>query len=171
MGASFVAFCDPGTGGVIPCPCANPPAGAGRGCDNFGAGPIDSGTLTATGATYLDGDSVILQASGENNTSLTVFFTGTVTIPGGAVLGAGVRCVGGSLKRLYTAAASGGTVARPGPGDPSVSTRSMLLGSPIAAGDTRYYFGVYRDPLAAGPCSNPASTVNTTSAGAITWSW
>jgi hypothetical protein len=102
---------------------------------------------------------------------LTVFFTGTVTVPAGAVLGAGVRCVGGSLKRLYTAAASGGAVARPGAGDPSISLRSAILGTPIAPGETRYYFGVYRDPAAAGPCGNPASTVNTTSAGAIAWSY
>ena len=168
---AFVGFCDPGAGGVIPCPCSNPPAGAGRGCDNFGAGPIDSGTLAATGAAYLGEDSVVLQASGENNTSLTVFFAGTTTVAGGAVLGAGVRCVGGSLKRLYTGSAAGGSLSRPGPGDPSVSARSAALGSTISAGDTRYYFCTYRDPAAAGPCGNSSSTINATNAGSITWSF
>jgi hypothetical protein len=54
-------------------------------------------------------------------------------------------------------------------GDLSISARSAQLNSPISPGETRYYFNVYRDPAAAGPCGNTASTVNTTNAGSITW--
>jgi hypothetical protein len=155
---------------VIPCPCSNPRAGGGLGCDNFGAGPSQSGTLDANGIASLAGDTIVLNAHGLNNSSLTVFFTGNTQPLSGLTLGAGVRCVRGSLGRLYTAGASGGAVSRPGVGDPSVSVRSAALGSQIFAGDTRYYFNVYRDPAAAGPCGNIASTVNTTNAGSITWS-
>ena len=34
LGAGAVSFCDPGVSGVSACPCANPPSGSGRGCDN-----------------------------------------------------------------------------------------------------------------------------------------
>jgi hypothetical protein len=53
--------------------------------------------------------------------------------------------------------------------DPSVSARSAALGVPISAGQTRHYFNIYRDPSAAGPCGNTASTVNLTNSGSITW--
>jgi hypothetical protein len=165
----FTSLCDPGVDGVIACPCSNPPAGAGRGCDNFGAGPADSGTITATGAAYLSSDGVVLHATGENNTSLTVFWTGSTLIaPPGVAHGAGVRCVSG-IKRLYTASASGGAISKPAGADPSVSARSAAVGAPISAGDTRYYFAVYRDPGAAGPCGNSSSTINLTNTGAIAW--
>jgi hypothetical protein len=55
-------------------------------------------------------------------------------------------------------------------GDPSISARSATLSVPISAGQTRHYFNVYRDPAAAGPCGNTASTVNTTNTGSIAWS-
>jgi hypothetical protein len=118
----------------------------------------------------LSADTVVLSASGENNSSLTVFFAGSGTIhPTGIVHGAGVRCVTTNLKRLYVGAASGGAIARPGPGDPSVSARSATLGVPISAGEVRHYFNIYRDPLAAGPCGNTGSTVNTTNSLSVQW--
>jgi hypothetical protein len=73
----LVPFCLPGHGGVIACPCNNPPVAPGLGCDNFGAGPAESGRLDATGVASLGADTVVLQATGENNTSLNVFFAGT----------------------------------------------------------------------------------------------
>ena len=164
----FTILCDPGVGGVVGCPCGNPPAGGGRGCDNFGAGPAESGSLTATGIAYLGQDTVVLHATGENNSSLTVFWTGTALIAPGVVHGAGVRCASG-LKRLYTGSASGGAISRPGVGDPGVSARSTAVGAPISAGQTRYYFTIYRDPGAAGPCGSSATTINLTNTGAIGW--
>src|SRR5262249_54624899 len=32
--SGFTSVCDPGLAGVISCPCANPPSGRRRGCDN-----------------------------------------------------------------------------------------------------------------------------------------
>jgi len=165
----FVQNCVPGTGGVTACPCANPPAGGGLGCDNFGAGPADSGTLNGTGNASLANDTLVLNATGENNTALTVFFTGSGALTNGVAHGAGIRCVNVSLKRLYTGNASAGAISRPGMGDPSVSVRTAALGVPISAGDTRHYFNIYRDPNAAGPCGNTASTVNLTNSGSVTW--
>jgi hypothetical protein len=165
----MTAECQPGQGGVISCPCGNPPAGGGLGCDNFGAGPADSGTLSASGLASLSGDTVVLTATGENNTATTVFWTGKDPVTSGTAHGAGVRCVISNLRRLYVHSASGGTVAAPVGGDPTVSSRTAAVGSPISPGETRHYFNIYRDPAAAGPCGNTSSTVNLTSAGAITW--
>jgi hypothetical protein len=57
-----------------------------------------------------------------------------------------LRCVGGTLKRLYVKAASAGSVSAPQPGDPSITARSAQLGDPIAPGSSRHYQVYYRDP-------------------------
>lgn len=162
-------FCFPGQNGVLPCPCGNPPVAPGLGCDNFGAGPAESGEIDASGAASLAQDTVVLEVTGTNNTSLTVFWQGTGFQPEGFVHGAGIRCVLTNLKRLYTGSASSGAIARAGAGDSSVSARSAELGSPIPLGHPRHYFAVCRDPNAAGACGNPAATVNVTNAGTIVW--
>jgi subtilisin-like proprotein convertase family protein len=164
----FTSFCDPGVGGVVGCPCGNPPSGAGRGCNNFGS--ITGGaTLSAAGNASLAADTLVFTCTGENNTAFSVFLQGTVNNVTGVPYGAGVRCVAGALKRLYTGAASGGTITRPGGTDPDVHTRSAALGDPILAGQTRYYSTYYRDPSAAVPCGNPLSTFNDSQAGSIVW--
>jgi len=166
----MVPECLPGQGGVIPCPCNNPPRGGGLGCDNFGDGPAQSGTLDASGVASLASDTVVLIASGENNASLTVFFTGTASFfPTSVPHGAGVRCTSANLKRLYVGEPVAGTISRPRLGDPSVSARSAALGAGISPGEIRHYFCVYRDPYAAGPCGQASSTVNVTSGGSIQW--
>lgn len=165
----MTSFCLPGQNGVRVCPCNNPPAGNGLGCDNFGAGPADSATLSASGTASLSADTLVFTATGENNTSFTIFAQGTSTFASGLVFGAGVRCVGGQLKRLYNGAAVGGTIVRPGASDPSVSARSAALGYTITAGSTLYYFTYYRDPLASGPCGSSTATFNDTQAGSVLW--
>jgi hypothetical protein len=162
-------FCFPGQAGVIGCPCNNPPAGTGLGCNNFGAGPADSCTLSSAGVSSLAADTLFFISTGENDTSLTIFLQGTTSSHTGIVYGAGVRCVTGDLKRLYTGGAAGGSITRPGAGDPNVHTRSAALGNPILAGQTRYYMTYYRDPLAAGPCGNTTSTFNDSQAGSVLW--
>lgn len=168
--AMYVPFCIPGSLGTIPCPCNNPPTGGGLGCDNFSAGPAASGSFSATGFASLSNDGLELLATNENNTSLTAFWQGAdPTNPGGIVHGAGIRCVNAPLRKLYLGSASGGTIARPGPADPTVSARSAALGDTIPSGAARYYFTTYRDPLAAGPCGNTASTINLTNAITVFW--
>jgi hypothetical protein len=166
--AALTQFCFPGDGGVIACPCGNPPSGLGRGCDNFGAAS-GGASLSGSGLPSLGADSLVLTASDENNVPLTIFWTATTSIaPPGVGHAAGVRCVSG-LKRLYSGVASGGSISRPGMGDPTVSARTAAVGFPISAGETRYYFTIYRDPGAAGPCGNATSTVNLSSALAAMW--
>jgi Tol biopolymer transport system component len=167
----FTRFCFPGQDGILPCPCGNPPNGAGRSCNNFGVGPEESSRLRGTGQPSLSNDTIVLMSDGENNFSLTVFWQGkSPTSTTGIAHGAGVRCVNTTLRRLYTGAASGGAISRPGASDLSVSLRTSAVGQPISCGETRHYFNIYRDPQAAGPCGNPSSTINLTNAGSITWS-
>ncbi len=165
----MVDFCLPGQNGVIACPCNNPPTGTGMGCSNFVPWANGSCLLYATGIASLAADSLTFTSMGENSTSLTIFLQGTASIPTGVVYGAGVRCVSGILKRLYTGVAYG-WIRRPGLSDPDVHTRSATLGNPIGAGETRYYMTYYRDPAAAGPCGNSASTFNDSQAGLVVWS-
>jgi hypothetical protein len=165
---TFQQLCDPGIAGVVSCPCGNPPSGPGRGCNNFGASS-GGASLVGSGVASLGADSVVLSAANENLTSLTIFWTGKNLIsPPGAVHGAGVRCVS-VLNRLYSGNAAGGAIVRPGGSDPSVSARSASVGAAITAGQTRFYFTIYRDNLAAGPCGNPASNINLSNAVGVTW--
>jgi hypothetical protein len=164
-----VAFCFPGQSGVITCPCGNPPTSVGRGCNNFGAGPADSAQISAAGIASIASDTVVLTATGENNTSTTIFLQSPSSSSTGLVFGAGVRCISGSLKRLYTGGASGGTISRPLSADPAIHTRSATLGDPFGAGATRFYMNYYRDPSASGACSNAASTFNCGNSYKITW--
>jgi spore coat protein A len=165
----FAAFCLPGAGGVLPCPCSNPPTAAGKGCNNFGAGPAGSCELTAAGWPSIANDTLVFTSTGENNTSLTLFVQGPTVSATGVVFGAGIRCVTGSLKRLYSGNAVGGTIARPGAGDPTVHARSATLGDPLSPGSLRHYFPYYRDPNAAVPCGDSSSTFNCGNAGTVAW--
>src|SRR6185503_12305283 len=106
--ADFTSLCHPGDGGVAACPCSNPSGGTGRGCDNSAA--TGGATLSASGATVLSSDSLVLTTSGERPTALSVVFQATASIPAGLVFGQGVRCAGGTLKSLYSRNASGGSI-------------------------------------------------------------
>ena len=83
----------------------------------------------------------------------------------------GVRCTSGTLKRLYTKIAAGGSITAPdfGAGDPQVSVRSAALGDAILSGQSRWYLVYYRDPNVLGGCP-ASSTFNATQTGLVTWS-
>ena len=166
---TYSVTCDPGAGGIIACPCANPPSGPGRGCDNFGT-MTGGASIIAPGNSSLANDTVLLTVSGENSTALTVFFQGRDPLSTtGIVTAAGVRCVSNNLKRLYTGNASGGAIVRPSMGGVSVSQRSAQVGAPIVPGQVRHYFTIYRDSLAAVPCGSTADTVNLTNVASVLW--
>jgi len=162
------SLCDPGSAGVIACPCANPPAGVGRGCDNSSAS--GGARLMAAGIAYLAQDSLLFTTGGENPVALSILVQGDTLAPAGLVFGQGVRCVAGVLKRLYAKSAQGGSIQAPDPsgGDPSVSARSSALGDPIQPGESRWYFVYYGDPSVLGGCP-AASTFNTTPSVRIDW--
>jgi Tol biopolymer transport system component len=167
--SGFTSVCDAGLGGVIPCPCGNPPSSTGRGCNNSSS--TGGATLAASGVASLSADSLVFTTSGEKPTALSIVTQWLGTNPGGVVFGMGVRCTSGTFKRLYSRSASGGSILVPnlGLGDPTVSARSAALGDTILAGQSRWYLVYYRDPTVLGGC--PAgSTFNATQTGQVDWS-
>lgn len=126
--------------------------------------------LSASGVAHLSMDSLVLSTSGEGPTAMSIVFQGDAFLASGAVFGKGIRCVDGTLRRLYTKAASGGSITAPdfGAGDPTISTRAAILGDPIQPGQSRWYSVYYRDPFALAGC--PAgSTFNATQVGLVVW--
>jgi hypothetical protein len=164
----FTSTCDPGTNNVIACPCGNPPSGPGRGCDNSAS--AGGAWLSASGIAYLSIDSLVFTTLDEKPAAMSILLQGNTSIPTGLVFGQGVRCAGGTLKRLYIKPALGGSITAPdfNAGDPTVSARSAFLGDPIQPGEPRTYLVYYRDPIILGGC--PAtSTFNATQTGQISW--
>ena len=149
---------------AAPCPCAN--AGAlQHGCANS---QVAAGARLASSGTASP-DTVVLTASGELPTALSIFLQGDQVLSPGVPFGDGVRCAGGALRRLASDNAVGGTVSFPGPGDPSITARSAALGDPIAPGSTRWYQTYYRDPDL-GFCPAPSGdSWNVTNALRIAW--
>ncbi len=170
----FPRLCEPGTGGVNPCPCANGPIGPGRGCNNFGPNPTGGSggaSVDASGTASIANDLVSLQITDEvsNASNVTVLWQGTGTLAAGAQAGAGVRCVNGSLKRLYKGNASAGAITFPSGAQPNVHTASALKGFTIAPPVTLYYYASYRNSAAGTPCGSSALGFNATNAAAISW--
>jgi hypothetical protein len=160
-------FCFPGEGGIKACTTcspANPPSGHGRGCDNFG-GHTGGALLSAMGTASIAHDTIVFSSSFENTTALTVLMQGTTTT--NVVFGAGIRCVAGTLRRLYVAGASGGVFIHPAGADPSVHARSAALGYVIQPPITLYYLAYYRDPQAAAHCGG--ATFNASESGSMDW--
>jgi Tol biopolymer transport system component len=165
-GSPATDLCQAGVGGVIACPCSNPPSSAPRGCDNSSA--TGGAQLASYGLASLAADSLVFVTHGEKPSATSVVLQGNAAIPNGLVFGQGVRCLGGALRRLYVQNASGGSILAPGAGDPSVSARSAALGDPIGAGTSRWYAVYYRDPILLGGC--PAtSTFNITQTQDVAW--
>ena len=156
------SYCGSGPSFLTSCPCSNP-GSAGRGCNN--SINTGGGLLTSSGTSSLGADSLHFTQSGELNTSLSIFLQGNANLPNGVVFGDGVRCAGGTLKRLYTHNASSGTVNAPVGSDLAVHTRSAALGDTITVGAQRFYQVYYRDPNLVF-CS---AGFNVGNAQAVTW--
>jgi trimeric autotransporter adhesin len=129
---------------TVGCPCSNLGA-PGHGCasqfnpagarlEAFGSAEVDPTTGT---------DRVQLYATGLLWDSTTVFLQGDLTLPGGAHFGDGVRCVGGSIRRLAVKPTINGSARFPEPGDPSLSQAGAVL---PGSGLPRFYQAWYRDP-------------------------
>jgi hypothetical protein len=157
---------------VVSCPCGQP-ANPRGGCANFGASATSGAELAADGTPSLSSDTIVLTTTNHRTAPpagiLNVFFTGQGIVTNGTASNAGVRCVNGSLRRLYSGNTVAGSLAKPGMGEASVSARSSALGVPIVAGETRHYFNIYRDSSAGTPCGNSAAGTNLTNGGSISW--
>ncbi len=159
-------ICQPGIGGTSACPCANPPSGPGRGCNNSSA--TGGAILTASGSYSLAGDTLVFTTSGEKPSAGSMVLQGSALSVAGVAFGQGVRCVAGSLKRLYLKIAVAGAIIAPAAGDLHVAARSAALGDAIAAGSHRYYGVYYRDPTMLGGCP-PANGFNITQQLDVVW--
>jgi len=159
-----IAFCF-GDGSAGACPCGNngPP---GTGCQNSSG--TGGAVLTAVGLPSVSADTLVFTSTGELFSSSTILLQGSASIAP-ANFGDGLRCVGGSLKRLYAVAAFGGLATAPAPGDPPVSARSAVLGDVLTMGATRYYQAYYRDPAPLF-CPSPAGNGWNVSSG-LSLSW
>ena len=163
--SAFVSFCA-GDGTIAACPCGNSGA-TGHGCEN--SSTTGGAILMASGEASLSSDTVHLTSSGEKPTAFSVVLQGSLTVSP-LHYGDGLRCVGGTLKRLLSHNAVGGVVTIPQGTDPTLSARSAALGDVIQAGATRNYQVYYRDPSGSF-CAAPAgSTFNISNAIAIAWS-
>jgi hypothetical protein len=140
---TVVNYCYPGANFVQGCPCNNAPTVNG-GCNNS----INTGgaILNALGTQSLSSDTFSFTQTGELGSSLSIFLQGNADVVLGTTFGDGVRCVGGTLKRLYHHNASSGTVSAPVGADLAVSARSAQLGDTIAPCSSRFYQVYYRDP-------------------------
>jgi hypothetical protein len=89
----------------------------------------------------------VFTTGGEKPTALSIVSQWSGSASTGVVFGMGVRCGAGTLKRLYTKIASGGSIMAPNftAGDPQVSARSAALGDAIQPGQSRWYLVYYRD--------------------------
>jgi probable HAF family extracellular repeat protein len=163
-GASATPFCF-GDGSGVACPCGNS-GSPGHGCEN--SSTTGGALLTSSGATSLSSDTFVLTASGERPTAFSIFLQGNAAV-GPLNYGDGLRCAGGTLKRLYSRNAVGGIVTAPQGADPSISTRSASLGDPIPVGGTRDYQVYYRDPSASFCPAPPGNTWNIGNALQAVW--
>jgi hypothetical protein len=149
-GSPGVPICVPLAGGVIDCPCGNTSGLGGVGCDNSSA--TGGAVLMATGIARLTYDTVVFTSDKAVSATPSILLQGNSVSPTGIAFGQGVRCVAGSLKRMYVKTHLGGSITAPEPGDPRVSARSAAAGDVIAAGTHRYYGVYYRDPIVPGSC-------------------
>jgi hypothetical protein len=112
---------------------------------------------------------LVLSASNELPTALTIFLQGDANLASGAVFGDGLRCANGNLKRLASKTAVAGATSFPQGGDNSVSVQSALLGDPIPNGATRYYQTYYRDASQTFCPAPSGSTFNSSNGRIIVW--
>jgi hypothetical protein len=163
----YSSYCHPGFVTAGACPCGNAPSAYGRGCNN--SQNTGGAMLSLSGLSSLASDTLHLSATQVKSNALSVFNQGDAVLGSALTFGQGLRCVGGSLKRLYTKPAdAAGAVDAPLSGDPSVHARSAALGDPISMGTTRSYYVYYRDPVVLGGCPS-TSTFNTTQSVQAIW--
>jgi len=159
------AFCF-GDGSSGNCPCANNGA-SGRGCQNSSS--TGGAQLTCEGNPSLLADSLSLRSTGQTPVVMSIFLQGNSAI-GAVFYGDGLRCLGGTLLRLFVRSAPpGGAASAPLGLEPSISMRSAALGDVIGVGETRCYQAYYRDPVISF-CPGPqGDSWNISSGLAIVW--
>ena len=133
-------FCA-GDGSGTPCPCGNT-GGAGEGCANSTA---QGGVLGFMGTVSVAANDLTLTGGQLVPSQPGLYFQGDNAVNGGAgnAFGDGLRCAGGSVRRLEVVTASV-------TGNSQTSVGIASLGA-VAPGDTKRYQLWYRDPTGS-PC-------------------
>jgi hypothetical protein len=153
-----------GTGAACPCGNFGLP---GHGCRNSHA--LRGAELGASGTASLSFDTLGLNCGYEPPGAASIVLQGNQVI-GPVVFGDGLRCAGGSLKRLFFVNASAaGSLSEPPNSYTSVSSRSAALGDVLQPGDLRVYQVYYRDPDPNFCPSPQGSTFNVSNAVEIVW--
>ena len=138
--STLTEFCD-GDGSAGHCPCWNN-GEMGRGCEN--SNWTGGARLSASGTP--NPDTLVLHASDMLPSVSALAIQGSALLYEPVNFGDGLRCIGGTLRRMYVGQAVGSALDFPGPTDPSISQRSAALGDPLLPGTVRTYQVVYRDP-------------------------
>jgi hypothetical protein len=151
-------FCS-GDGSGTACPCGNAsPVGSQQGCrTSFGVGA----ELRASGNPSVANDTLLLEAWNLPPSTTVLFYQGTarVNAGNGAVFGDGLRCAGGTVKRLGTQHASNGIALHPHANGISISQAG-------ATGVGTYQYQAWvRDPAAF--CTS--ATYNLTNGLEVLW--
>jgi hypothetical protein len=166
-GQSVTVLC-PGDGTYAPCPCNNNGATS-HGCAN--SDHSNGALLTYYGTPSLGNDNFVLNATEHHASSLAVFIQGH-DVGGYWIYGDGLRCAGGSIKRLFFMAPATAFVldapsAYSNPPSPAtVSTRSISLGDVLIPGSVRVYQLIYRD---ANPNFCPPGAFNASNGLRVVW--
>ncbi len=136
------SFCS-GDGTGTACPCGNTGA-AGAGCANSAS---SGALLVGGGSASASADNLTFAATGLVPSQPALLFSGLNAVNGGAgnVFGDGLRCAGGSIRRLGVRIPSVAGAANWGPG--------LGAAGGWGAGDSRTFQVWYRDPSGS-PCGN-----------------
>jgi hypothetical protein len=150
-----ISFCS-GDGSGTACPCGNT-GGAGEGCAN------DTGSgarLSGSGSSSVGADDLVLSTTNLTN-GPGLFFQGDNAVNGGDgnTFGDGLRCAGGTVRRLEI------TFANTGNGFTASTTISIATDGAVNIGDTKRYQYWYRD-TGSSPCS---TLFNLSNGYEITW--
>jgi Tol biopolymer transport system component len=163
---TVTSFCH-GDGSVAPCPCGNNGA-PGHGCDNgfFGA---PGALLTGGGLPSLAADSLVIYIGGEVTGAVRLLIQGDAVDPH-VPFGDGLRCVGGTIRRLYLVNTTNGAATLfPPAGSESFSERAIARSDVLVPGSVRYYQVYYRDASTT-HCPAPiGGTFNVSNGVYVTW--
>jgi len=160
VGSPGVPYCF-GDGSGTPCPCSNDNDGSlsEAGCAN---GQYASGArLTASGVASLSADTLVLHGENTENSQSGLYFQANNDLSPGSLWGDGLRCAGGSLKRLGVRFSDATGYSDTSAWATSISVRA----GNILAGDTKYYQLWYRNPFNS-PCG---SDFNASNGVAVLW--
>jgi hypothetical protein len=132
------------------CPCGNP-GGAGAGCASSVG---DGARLAGLGTTSVADDLFFLAGDGLPSNTLTVLFSGTSTSPVAlAPAGDGLRCIGGTIRRVMVRNANQAGAIWDGP--------TLQPAGGWLAGESRHFQLFYRNPN--GPCGTGFNVSNAVS--------